>query len=246
MKLSVSETSKLVGVSVRTLHYYDEIGLLKPSEKTDAGYRFYDDENLEVLQQILFFRELEFSLDEIGRILSQPDFDRKQALRDHRDLLLVKQRHIGDLLMLVDETLEGRENMSKDNAIFTDYEAAREKYADEAKARWGSSEAYQESAERDKRRSKEESISLMGGAGEIFKAFAALRDKSPSDPDVQAHIRKWQAFITDNFYTCTNEILAGLGEMYVADSRFTENIDRYGSGTAQFISEAIRTYCAGG
>ncbi len=246
MKLSVSETAKLMGVSVRTLHYYDEIGLLRPSETSEAGYRFYDGESIEVLQQILFYRELEFSLSDIGRILSQPDFDRKQALRDHRDLLLVKQRHINDLLNLVDETLKGRENMSIEESVFADYEAAKTKYAGEAKERWGASDAYKQSAERDKKRSEDETVAVMKGAGDIFEAFAAAKGKSPSDPDIQALVRRWQSFITDNFYTCNDEIMSGLGEMYVADSRFAENIDRFGPGTAQFIADAIKAYCAGG
>lgn len=244
MKLSVSKTSKLMGVSVRTLHYYDEIGLLKPSEKTEAGYRLYDGNALAVLQQILFYRELELPLKEIVHILSQPDHDQKKALTNHRALLLLKQQHIEDLLRLVDETLGGNENMSKGQFTFADYEEAREKYAAEANARWGHTEAYKESKRHEESRAETESIDMMNESNSIFEAFAKYMDRSPAEPEVQALVKRWQDFITRHHYCCTTEILAGLGEMYVADSRFTENIDRFGDGTAQFMSEAIRAYCA--
>jgi DNA-binding transcriptional MerR regulator len=241
MKLSISETSKLMGISVRTLHYYDEIGLLKPSETSEAGYRYYDDRSIELLQQILFFRELDFPLKEIGRILTSPEFDRTQALKRHRELLLLKQKQLGDLIRLVDDTLGGKESM--ENQKFTDYEEAKAAYTEEARAKWGNTAAYGESEARGAKRSKAENNAVMSGAGKIFEEFAALRTKAPSDPQVQAAVARWQAFITDNFYSCTDEILSGLGKMYVADSRFTENIDSYGQGTAQFLSDAIRVYC---
>ncbi len=246
MKLSVSETSKLMGVSVRTLHYYDEIGLLKPSEKSEAGYRFYDEKNLAVLQQILFYRELELPLKEIVHILSQPDHDQKTTLTSHRELLLLKRRHIEDLLSLVDETLGGNENMSKGKFAFADYEEAKDKYTAEVKARWGQTKAYRESEEKNNKRTPDETAAVMNEAGGIFEAFAGLRYDSPDDPKVQTLVKRWQAFITDNFYACTDEMLSSLGEMYVTDSRFTENIDRCGEGTAQFMSEAIKVYCASG
>lgn len=244
MKLSVSETSKLMGVSVRTLHYYDEIGLLKPSEKSDAGYRYYDEKSLAVLQQILFYRELEIPLKKIIHILSQPDHNQKKALTSHRELLLIKRRHIEDLLRLVDETLGGNENMNKGKFTFADYEETKEKYAAETKARWGHTEAYKVSEEKNISRTPDETATVMNEAGGIFEEFASLRHGSPGDPKVQALVRRWQDFITANHYSCSDEILAGLGEMYVADSRFTENIDRYGDGTARFMYEAIKAYCA--
>jgi DNA-binding transcriptional MerR regulator len=243
MKLSVSETSRLMGISVRTLHYYDEIGLLTPSEKSDAGYRFYDEKNLAVLQQILFYRELELPLKEIVHILSQPDHDQKTALSYHRELLLLKQRHIGDLLRLVDETLGGNENMRKGQFTFADYEEARNKYATEAEERWGQTDAYKVSKKREEKRTESESLDMMRAANDIFTAFARSMDRAPSDPEVQALVRRWQALITEYHYNCTNEILAGLAEMYISDERFTESIDRYGDGTARFMYEAIKAYC---
>jgi DNA-binding transcriptional MerR regulator len=244
MKLSVSETSKLMGVSVRTLHYYDEIGLLTPSKKTEAGYRFYDEKNLSVLQQILFYRELELPLMEIVHILSQPDHDQKTALINHRELLLQKQMHMTDLLRLVDETLGGNESMKNDKFTFTDVEEAKSKYAAEAEARWGKTEAYKESKRREAHRTHDETLEMMTESNDIFAAFAKSMDLAPSDPKVQALVKLWQDFITKHHYKCTNEILEGLGEMYISDERFTESIDRFGDGTARFMYEAIKAYCA--
>ena len=242
MKLTVSQASKLTGISVRTLHYYDEIGLLSPSEVSGAGYRFYDGKSLERLQQILFFRELDFPLKEIARILSRPELDRNKVLKNHRELLLLKQRRIGDLIRLVDETLGGETDMEHSKLTYDDYEQAKAKYAEEARERW-STEAFEESEKRDKNRSKEETLSVMNEAGELFAAFAACRQTTPAGPEAQDLVRRWQAHITAHFYDCTDEILSGLGEMYVTDVRFTTNIDRYGDGTAQFISDAIKAYC---
>jgi DNA-binding transcriptional MerR regulator len=243
MKLSVSETARLFGISVRTLHYYDEIGLLKPSEVAETGYRFYDERNMERLQQILFFRELDFPLREIEYILSRPDFDRNEALQKHRALLLLKQRRIGDLIRLVDETIGGKKTMFPEKLTDDDYEEAKAKYAQEARARWGNTDAYRESDKRNSHRSEAETLAVMNEAGEIFAAFAACRGAPPSGPEAQKLVRRWQAHIAEHFYACTDDLLSCLGEMYTADARFRSNIDRYGAGTAQFISDAIRAYC---
>lgn len=244
MRLSVGEASRILGISVRTLRYYDEIGLVRPSEVSDAGYRYYDGDNLALLQQILFYRELEFSLKEIRAILSERDHDRKQALARHRELLVLKQKHIAGLIRLVDETLGGDEKMSRISSDFSDYETAKERYAAEARERWGHTDAFRESAEKERGRTPGETAGIMREVDEIFSAFAAARQADPSDPAVQELVRRWQAHITKYHYGCTAEMLAGLGEMYTADRRFTESIDRHGPGTARFISEAIRIYCA--
>ncbi len=243
MRLSIGETARVLGVSVRTLRYYDEIGLIKPSELSEAGYRYYDNANLVLLQQILFYRELEFSLKEIQHMLSHPAHDQKQALSKHRALLVMKQNHIADLIRLVDETLGGDNNMCQDQQINSDYEEVKKRYASEVKVRWGQTDAFAESSSNDGKRTHDESVKMMNEADEIFSAFAHAAGKSPSDPDVQQLVRVWQAHITKYHYNCTDEILLGLGEMYTADGRFTENIDRYGPGTAAFISEAIKLYC---
>lgn len=242
MRLTVSETAKLFGISVRTLRYYDEIGLLPPSETSDAGYRFYAEAELQKLQQILFYRELGFPLSEIGEAMSRPDYDRAKALRSRRGLLLLKRAHIDEMLRLVDEAIGGEE-MEKPKITLEAVEEAKAKYAAEAKERWGMTDAYRESEEKYAAYGSAEKVRIAEKAGDIFAAFAANMDKDPSDKAVQELVAKWQAHITESYYACTTEILAGLGEMYVADGRFTASLDQYGDGTAKFMSEAIRYYC---
>ena len=242
MKLSIGETSKLFGISVRTLHYYDGIGLLPPSELSDSGYRFYTDMELEKLQQILFYRELGFPLSEIKTAMSRPDYDRTKALINRRELLLLKRSHIDEMLRLVEETIGGKV-MEKPKITSADIEAAKAKYAAEAKEKWGMTEAYRESEKKHAAYDAEKEAEIAEKAGEIFAAFAANRDKDPTDKSVQELVAVWQAHITAYHYKCTKEILASLGEMYVSDERFTKNIDRYADGTAKFMYEAIREYC---
>ncbi len=240
---TVHEVSGLTGISVRTLHYYDEIGLLPPSEITPAGYRLYDDTALEKLQQILFFRELDLPLKEIANILNDPSFDRYKALENHRKLLLMKQKRLDGLLRLVDDTLKGDKMMSFKEFDMTEIEEAKRKYGEEAAQRWGNTEAFAENQEKTSHYGKEDWQRIQKESKEIFEVFASKMDQSPSDPAVQKLVVKWQEHITCNYYNCTKKILAGLGEMYVADERFTKNIDRYGKGLAQFMREAIREYC---
>ncbi|MCI2047965.1 MAG: MerR family transcriptional regulator [Faecalibacterium sp.] len=245
MKLSISETAKLLGVSVRTLHYYDEIGLLKPSELSEAGYRFYDAAALKKLQQIVFFRELEFPLSEIAALLSRPDYDPVPALARRRELLVLQRQHIDTLLALVDDTIGGNEIMSKQNkTTAADIEAAKKQYAAEAAERWGKTEAYRESEKRHAAYTDTQEAAIAEDANAIFAAFAAHMDQAPGAPEVQALVKRWQDHITKYHYTCTKEILAGLGQMYVGDARFTETLDRFGDGNARFMSEAIAAYCA--
>ena len=243
MRLSVGEAAKIIGVSVRTLHYYDEIGLLKPSEVSESGYRYYDEENISMLQQILFYRELELPLGEIAVILRNPSHDRTETLKKHRNLLLLKKQRIAKLLELVDNTL-GDDNMGNDKMLIENYESAKAWYADEVREHWGSTDAYKESARRGKSRTDAEKTSLMCETEDIFKGFSALIGKAPESPDAQALVERWKNFITAEFYLCSNEILAGLGEMYVSDPRFTENLDKYGAGTAKLMSDAIKIYCS--
>ena len=245
MKMTVSETAKLTGISVRTLHYYDEIGLLKPSLTTESGYRFYDEEALAVLQQILLYRELDFSLKEIRDILSMPDYQREEALKAHRKLLVLKRKRLGKLIGLVDEMMRGENTMSFQEFDSREIEAAKKKYAREVRERWGKTAAYEESQKRTDRYDEEKWKALAAEMEEIFSSFASCMrgGADPGEERVQALVRSWKAFITENYYECTDEILSGLGKMYVEDGRFTANIDRAGAGTAAFISRAIQKYC---
>jgi DNA-binding transcriptional MerR regulator len=242
MKRSVSAVAKLTGVSVRTLHYYDDIGLLKPSEVTEAGYRFYDDAALETLGQILFFRELEFPLRDIRAMLASPDYDKQLAMRRQRELLLLKRRHLDALIALADEQMKG-ETMKKLENASEKLQKAKREYAAEAKEKWGNTSAYQESEARHAAYSDTQEDIIAAEANGIFADFAALRQGDATAAEAQQLVERWQSHITKWHYPCTKEILAGLGQMYVGDERFRDNLDAFGVGTAAFMSRAIEIYC---
>lgn len=244
MELKINEVAKLTGVTVRTLHYYDEINLLKPSQITESGYRLYDEDALSKLQQILFFKELDFSLSDITKIITDPDFNKEKALQNHKELLIKKRDRLNKLINLVDNTLKGVDKMSFKEFDMTDIEVSKKKYANEVKERWGSSDAYAESEKKCKNYGKDQWSEINEDCNGILKAFANNMHKAPDSEEVQALVKKWQDFISARFYNCTNEILKGLGLMYVGDERFKKNIDKNGEGTAEFISKAIEIYCA--
>ena len=243
MRMSIGTAARLSGVSVRTLRYYDQIGLLHPSETAENGYRYYSDQDVARLQEILFFRELDFPLREIVRILSLPGYDRQDALRRQRSLLMLKRQRLDRLLALLDDNLKGDFNMQLDAFDRSDFDRARRQYAEEARSRWGSTQAWAESRRKEETRTAEEQTAMQEEMNDIFRAFAALRDQDPADDNVQQLVADWQNWITRWCYQCDREILAGLGEMYTADERFTQNIDRFGAGTAAFLSRAIAIYC---
>ena len=237
----VNEVSKLTGVSIRTLQYYDRIGLLHPAKYTEAGYRLYDDTALETLQQILLFRELEFPLKDIKEIISSPDFDRRKALDQQIELLRLKKEHIENLIDLAREIkLSGVKKLTFD-AFDT---KTIEEYAAQAKASWGTTPAYKEFEEKSKGRTKEEDKKIYQGMIDLFAQFGQIRDTDPASGEAQALVKKLQDHITEHMYTCTKEILSGLGKMYAAGGEFTQNIDSYGGeGTAEFASRAIEIFC---
>lgn len=242
MKMQIKEFAQLVGVSVRTLHYYDEIGLLKPSEvDIYTGYRFYDRSCLERMQEILFYRELDFSLKTISEIISSPKFDKRQALLRQRTLLLAKKKHLEQLIETIDSLEKGDDIMPSNN----EYEKLRAQYAVEVKQRWGSTDAYKESIQRTASYSKNDWDNAYSALDEVLCGFAELNcgGVDSGDEAARLQVEKLQQCITDNYYTCTKEILAGLGQMYVADERFRSNIDKHGEGTAEYTSACIEKYC---
>ena len=240
MKMQIKKFAELTGVSVRTLHYYDEIGLLKPSSVDRfTGYRYYDESSVLRMQEILFYRELDFSLKSIAEILSSPNYDREKALKEQKKLLTLKKERLERLILSIDDAVKGENVMSAfDNSELEAYKA-------EAKEKWGNTEAYAEYSEKAKGYSKERFADINTGLEYIFRDFAELMQSGvePDSSEAQALVKKLQDYITENYYTCTDEILAGLGQMYVADERFKNNIDKYASGTAEFASKAIRIYC---
>ena len=240
---TVHEVSRQTGVSIRTLQYYDQIGLLSPSMRTEAGYRLYDDTALECLQQILLFRELEFSLDEIRTILRAPDFDREKALTQQIELLTMKKERLERIIAFAREIQQkGEPNMN-----FDAFDSEKiEEYAARAKAQWGGTAAYAEYEKKAAHRSQADQQQIAAGLMNIFAEFGSIRDRAGADsPEAAALVQKLQAYITEHYYRCTDEILAGLGTMYAADGEFRQNIDKAGGeGTAEFASRAIAAYCS--
>jgi DNA-binding transcriptional MerR regulator len=250
MAFKVKEVAGLVGVSVRTLHHYDQIGLLKPESVSPAGYRLYTDRNLERLQQILFFKEIGFDLHEIKEVLDSPGFDRRNALYTHRELLLEKKNRLEEIIRTVEKTIDAMEGemVMDTKEMFSGFdmgeiEKHQAQYAEEAKQKYENSDAYQESMKKTAKYTKEDWAKIMADVNRIYQRIAALMDKGPADPEVQKAVGEWRRHITENFYNCTLEIFRGLGELYVEDRRFTENIDKVKPGLAAFLREAMCVYC---
>ncbi len=239
MKMQIKEFAEFTGVSVRTLHYYDEIGLLLPAcVDRHTGYRFYDESSLLRMQAILFYRELDFPLKSIRKILSSPDYDKDKILQEQKRLLTLKKERLERLISAIDVAAKG-ENVMKafDNSEFEQYKA-------EVQERWGKTDAYKEHTKKTKDYSANKWQSLSCGMNDIFAEFAVCmkHGEAAHSTAVQDLVKRLQRYITENYYTCTNEILAGLGQMYVLDERFQSNMDKHGDGTAAFISEAIGIY----
>ena len=235
---TVKEVSNLTGVSVRTLHHYDEIGLLKPAKVTEAGYRLYDDASLRRLHAILLLRELQFPLKEIRSILDAPGFDPMEALEQQIELLELQRQHLEVLIAHARE-------IQKTGVIPMDYTAFNtekiDRYAKEAKAKWGNTEAYKEFETKTAGKDMQETGDKLM---DIFRQFGEVRHLSPACAEAQALVAKLQEFITANYYNCTTEILFGLGQMYAAPGEMNENIDKAGgAGTGVFARDAITIYC---
>ena len=236
----IKEFAEFTGVSVRTLHYYDEIGLLTPAivDKTN-GYRYYDEKSLLRMQEILFYRELDFSLKSIGEILSSPNYDTRKSLEEQKILLTLKKERLERLISSIDDAMKGANVMSAfDNSEF-------EKHKAEAQEKWGKTDAYKQHEEKTKNYSQQKWNDLAEGMDRIMAdfAFCMKKDKRPDSAEAQNLVKILQNHISENYYLCTNEILSGLGQMYVADERFKNNIDKHANGTAAFICEAIEIYC---
>lgn len=238
---TVKEVSRLTGVSIRTLHHYDALGLLRPTATTASGYRLYDDTALERLQTILLFRELKFPLKEIREILDSPGFDRALALTQQIHLLELKKEHIDRLLDLA----RAIQSTGGDPLNFTAFDTTKlEDYTAQAKVAWGHTAAWREYEEKSQNRSRAEELQMGADLMDVFRCLGAIRDGAPDSPEVQALVARLQNTITENWYTCTPEILASLGQMYASGGSMTENIDRAGGeGTAAFAQAAIAAYC---
>ena len=238
---TVTEIAQLAHISVRTLHHYDAIGLLKPTVLTEAGYRLYDDTALERLYLILLFRELEFPLKDIQAILDAPDFDRNRILEQQVEMLKPKAAHLQNLIHLANGIkLTGVKNLK-----FKNWDPKKiDEYSAQAETLYGKTDAWQEYQQKANGRSKAQEQALGDGIMELFTKLGTMKHLSPESSEVQAWVKELQSYITEHFYNCTPQILLGLGQMYAGGGSMTENIDAAGGrGTGEFALEAIRHYC---
>ena len=251
MEHRVGDVARLAHISVRTLHHYDEIGLLRPSAHSAAGYRLYTPEDLDRLQQVLFYRELGFSLEEIRELMADPGFDRSQALVEQRTLLAARLRRLKTMVALIDRTLAtrpGGAQMTSEEMfeVFGDFDPAR--HEAEVKERWGDTDTYRESARRtssygseDWRRFKEESAAIDG-------RIASLMDEglAPDDPRAMDAVDQARLLIDRWFYPCSRQMHAELGKMYVADPRFAATYESIRPGMAAYLQAASAANAARG
>lgn len=238
---TVHQVSQITGVSVRTLHHYDQLGLLMPTQVTEAGYRLYDSAALQRLQSILIYRELGFPLKEIKVILDDPTYDPKEALSRQIALLESQQRRLSGIIAFARD-MEKQGEIRMDFQVFDKSE--QEKLQAEAKTKWSQTDTWQAWEQQGGKQSHQQQSQNGNRLMMKLAAIGALRDRDASAPEVQQEVAALQQLITDCFYPCSKEVLHGLGQMYVADERFLRNIDNAGGeGTARFVSEAIAVYC---
>ncbi len=237
--MNIKKFAELTGVSIRTLHYYDEIDLLKPDyvdEKT--GYRHYGEKAFSRMEEILFYRELDFSLKSIKEIIYSPGYNKQEALKGQKELLVLKKECLERIINALENAEKGENTM--DLKVFDNGEI--EQYKAEVKARWGETDEYKQNQSKTACYSKKQQAENFKGLNGIINEFStAMRNGlNPDDNSVSVLVRKLQGFISETQYTCTDEILLCLGEMYVEDERFKKNIDKSVVGTAEFIRNAIR------
>jgi DNA-binding transcriptional MerR regulator len=243
MELTVKRLSKLAGVSVRTLHFYDEIGLLRPGRLGANGYRYYGEAALLRLQQILFYKELGLSLDEIAEVLDQPGFDVAEALAAHRRALQERVGRLGRLIETVDRTiayLKG-ENEMEPKALFTAFSDEQQaEFENEADARWG--QTVRDSSRKWKAYSAAQKTQIMAESQHIYEDLIAQIGQAPDSPAVQANIARWHQNLR-HFFEPSQDVLRGLGALYNDDPQFSDTFQKMNPRLAAFMRSAIDVYC---
>ncbi|MEW9502376.1 MerR family transcriptional regulator [Jeotgalibacillus marinus] len=242
MTLRVKEVADLVGISVRTLHHYDEIGLLTPDQTSESGYRLYSDENLDTLQQILIFRELGFPLKKIKEIVASPSFDRQEALILQRKILIEKRSKFDKMIASVDKMiqhLKGEIHMTNKEK-FEGFDFSSNLYEQEARERWGD-QAVDDSNEIIGKMSTDDQNKRMEKMEAIYTKMAAIRHLPPDGVEAQDAAHEWYVWL-NQIGSYSLEAYKGLGQMYVDDKRFTKNIDQFGEGLAAFLKAAMAVY----
>lgn len=240
--MRVKEVADLVGISVRTLHHYDEIGLLTPEDITESGYRLYSRNDLATLQQILFFKELGFPLKKIKEIMASPTFDRTEALEVQRNMLVEKRRRMDDMITMITNTIKNKkgELIMSEKEKFEGFDFSSNPYEQEARDRWGD-EAVDASNEKIGSMSKDQQAALGEKFDMIYKNLADLRLLPPESEEAQEGIEEWFVYL-NKLGNYSLDAFKGLGQMYVDDERFTKNIDKYGEGLALFMRDAMAVY----
>ncbi len=231
----------MAGVSVRTLHHYDAIGLLTSKRNASNQYRTYDENDLLKLQQVLFFRELDFTLQDIKAIVTNPDFDIERALKDHKQMISLRQKRLGLLLATIDKTINKIKNKKymKDDELYDSFtKEEMNKLAEEAKQRWGHTDAYKESEIKMRSMTKEKMDVIKKEGHEILTKGALLVDKDVHDKEVQDLIAEHYKHLS-NFYTPNPEMYKGLAEMYIGDTRFKSSFEKYHPKLPQFMHDAM-------
>ncbi|MGW3724476.1 MerR family transcriptional regulator [Streptomyces sp. NPDC000851] len=244
MSYSVGQVAGYAGVTVRTLHHYDDIGLLVPSERSHAGHRRYNDADLDRLQQILFYRELGFPLEEVAALLDDPDADPRAHLRRQHELLTVRIEKLQKMAAAVEHAMEARKmgiNLTPEEKfeVFGDFDP--DQYEDEVQERWGSTDAYRESQRRTASYTKEDWKRVTEEFDAIHQRMADLMASgTPADSEAAMDTaEEHRRFISRSYYDCSHEMHSCLGEMYVADARFTATYEKIRPGLAEYLRNAI-------
>lgn len=239
---TVNQMAKIDGITVRTLHFYDEINLLKPSNISKSGYRLYSNEGIEILHQIIFLKELGFELKQIKDIIYNSDFDKIEALKRHKEILLLKRNRIENLINLIDSQFKKISKLSFKQFDESTIIAKQKDYHDEVVKRWKDTKYYRDFKEK-QYKCNNSFTDIDEEAKIIFREIAGYMESPPSCKEVQNLISLWQNYITENYYTCNNEMLQCLSQMYVDDERFNSYINSIRDSLAQYINEAINFYC---
>ena len=240
---TIKKLADIAGISVRTLHYYDEIGLLKPQYRHDNGYRYYGVEEVMLLQQIMFFRELGFSLDEIRTIISSPDFDVSEALEQHRDLLLKKDERLRELINTVERTMskKGKRSTLKIKEFYQGFSNEQiEKYREEVRSRWGS-KTLEESEKKVIDMGQEKFIALQAEGGKIFKTIMENMSEGYDGKFIQELIAEWRKWL-ENFHHYSEEEIVELGQAYSQHADFIKFFKQYSDDLPVFLTRAIEHY----
>jgi len=239
--MKINEVALLANISVRTLHYYDQINLLKPSKINKSGYRVYDENCLKKLKQILLLKEIGLNLNEIKKVLEMEAWDNNKAFSLQKTVLEKKRDRLNELIRLVDEYIKGEKRMSFKEFNTKEMDEIKAKYRDEVEDKWGNSKAMQQF--KDRKYSKEELAKVVNKTNKIFYSFSLINQTLPESKEAQALVSQLQLHFNTYYYECDNAFLQQLGDMYVNDERYKKNLDKYGEGTALFISKAINAYC---